>query len=201
MMILLFSPLSILSQVGENDGNVFLVCLVWHLQCMWEWSLGSLWQRMRVEGSLLKLQAVFETEVPEPLTLPKMEDKDPSFRNWERSQIQRFCGRSWSMGTVSGATRLAGIFLQFRCWEFSPWIFPLGSRQPCWACIFPYCLTARHRSLRAVCERCLSNTGMTRDFPFGLWKFPVVIVNVWSSFFGYYGHVQFLDGYTEQALL
>ena len=42
---------------------------------------------------------------------------------------------------------------------------------------------------------------MTRDFPFGLWKFPVVIVNVWSSFFGYYGHVQFLDGYTEQALL
>ena len=40
-----------------------------------------------------------------------------------------------------------------------------------------------------------------RDLPFGLWKFSVVIVNVWSSFFGYYAHVQFLDGYTEQALL
>jgi hypothetical protein len=37
--------------------------------------------------------------------------------------------------------------------------------------------------------------------PFGLWEFSVVIVNVWSSFFGYYAHIQFLGGYTEQALL
>lgn len=26
--------------------------------------------------------------------LPGLEEKDPSFGNWERSQIQSFCGRS-----------------------------------------------------------------------------------------------------------
>lgn len=38
---------SILSQIGENDGNVYLACLVWRLECMWEWSLGGLWQMIR----------------------------------------------------------------------------------------------------------------------------------------------------------
>lgn len=112
---------------------------VWHLECMWEWSLGGLWKGVRVQGSLLKLQARFETEVLEPLTIPRVEDKDPSFRNWERSQIQRFCGRNWPMGTVSGATGLANIFLKFRCWEICPWIIYLRSRQRCQACIFPSC--------------------------------------------------------------
>ena len=116
-------------------------------------------------------QAILETEDFEPLTLPKVEDKDPSFRNWERSQIQRFCGRNWPMGTVSGATRLADFFLQFRCWEFSPWIFSPGSRQPCWACVFPYCWTARHQSLWAVCEQCLSYTEMTEICHLGFGSF------------------------------
>ena len=74
------------------------------------------------------------------------------------------------MGTVSGATRLADFFLQFRCWEFSPWIFSPGSRQPCWAWYSP---TVGQLDTNPY-GQCVSNAWVTLGWQrFAIWALEV----------------------------
>lgn len=97
--------------------------------------------------------------------------KRPSFRNWERHQIESFRGRSWPLGAVSGDTRLANIFLKFRYWELCPWVFSLVPRWPCQACTSPRYYPVGHPSLWAACGQCLSNTGREEVFHLGFGRF------------------------------
>lgn len=139
---------------------------------------GGLWQRIRIQGGLLKIQAMFKTEVLEPLTLPGVEEKDPTFRNGKEARLS-FCGRSWTMGTACGDTRLANVFFKVRCCELCPWVFSLGPGRPWQDCTFPHCYPADHWSLPAMCEVwvIIEWHQADRDFLLGFGSF-VATINV-----------------------
>lgn len=174
-VVSLFFP-GILSKMGEHYRNVYLECSVWPLEHLWGWSFRWFVTDNKCSRGFVKTTEHVRDWSFEPVALPDIGEKDPSWRNWEEASFRvSVAGIDWPVGTVSGATSLASVFLKFRCWEVCPWICSLVPKQPWPSLSVPPLRSSQAAHLTAECGHCLRTQGW-HTFP--IWDLEVYVVTV-----------------------